>query len=139
MNLPEHLKPPFPSYMTLPGGVTFLDAEAQALEAARLGQRVLIVGGIGSRGDLVAGTAAVEGSHVCGHVVVGGPCTALCHVMRAGPEVGPACAQALPRSVAAWSQQPASEVVPLVLRCWFDSSARMHRASLSQTSAHMVS
>jgi len=138
MSLPDHLKPPFPAYMELPGGVNFLDAEAQGLEAARLGQRVLIVGGIGSRGDLVAGAAAVEGSHVCRHVVVGAPCSELCHVLRGGPEVEPTCTQALPRSVAAWSDRPAGEVVPLVLHCWFDKSARAHRASLSQTSVHMI-
>lgn len=139
MSLPDHLKPPFPAFMDLPGATSFLDAEAQGLRAARLGQRVLIVGGIGSRGDLVAGAAAVEGGHVCRHVVVGAPCSARCHVLRGGPELEPTCTQALPRSVAAWSDRPASEVVPLVLHCWFDVSARAHRASLSPTSEHLIS
>lgn len=116
-----------------------LDAEAEALDAARGGRRVLIVGAIGTRGDRVAALAASQGHRVCDHVIFGAACTADCHVLRGGPELGPTCATALPQSVAAWSTRPAVDVVPLVLYCWFDKSARAHRASLSLTSLHVTS
>ena len=116
-----------------------LDAEAAALDAARRGRRVLIVGAIGSRGDQVAAPAASQGHQVCDHVIFGAACTADCHVMRGGPEIGPTCAGALPKSVSAWSDRPVAEVVPLVLHCWFDVLARVHRARLSQTSVHVIS
>lgn len=123
-----------PAHMQLPGGKVLLDVEAAALHAALAGERVLIVGGVGSRGDIVAAVAAAQGSQVCGHAVCGRACTESCQVLRGGPEVVPTCTSALPKSVAAWSSQPAAEVVPLTLHCWFDAQARVHRAELMRTS-----